>query len=408
MKSVERQSAEDRSLRILHVVPSYFPAVRYGGPIRSVHGLAMSQARLGHEVHVYTTSVDGDEDLDVPLGLPVDLDGVKVHYFRVPTVLRRLYWSPALGLQLHRCIAHYDIAHLHSVFLWPTLAAARAAARAGIPYLLAPRGMLVRDMIQRKSRLAKSLWINLVEKTSITRAAAVHVTAALEALEIQALLGPDLPPMVSIANGVEWPDAHLARSAGPFAHLPPRYALFLSRISWKKGLDRLIEAWAHVPDLPLVIAGNDDESYQPTLQALAARSGVADRVLFVGPVRDEHKWGLYADAQMFVLPSYSENFGNVVAEAMCMGCPVIVSPQVGISALVEAAGAGIVTSCEPHDLAAAVQRLMSDPEQRKELGRRGQAAAHAQLSWSGIARRVDEVYRQIIERGAKTGRLVTA
>jgi glycosyltransferase involved in cell wall biosynthesis len=263
-------------------------------------------------------------------------------------------------------------------------------------------------MIQRKSRWAKNLWINLVEKNSITRAAGIHVTAPLEAQEIRALFGSETPPMITIANGVEWPDAHLARSAGPFAALPPRYALFLSRISWKKGLDRLIKAWAQVPDLILVIAGNDDEAYQPALQALAAECQVADRVLFVGPVSDEHKWALYADAELFLLPSYSENFGNVVAEAMSMACPVIVSPEVGISALVQEAGAGIVTPCEPHDLAAAVQRLMSDPQLRRELGRRGQSVVQAQLTWSGIARRTDEVYRRIIAGGTKAGRLVTA
>jgi glycosyltransferase involved in cell wall biosynthesis len=397
----------DQRLRILHVVPTYFPAVRYGGPIRSVHGLAAAQAALGHDVHVYTTSVDGAADLDVPLGTPVDLDGVEVHYFRVP-MLRRLFWSPGLGAQLRRSVSSYDVVHLHSVFLWPTFAAARASARAHVPYLVAPRGMLVRDMIQRKSRWAKSLWINLVEKNSITRAAGIHVTAPLEAQEIRALFGSETPPMITIANGVEWPDAHLARSAGPFAALPPRYALFLSRMSWKKGLDRLIKAWAQVPDLILVIAGNDDEAYQPALQALAAECQVADRVLFVGPVSDEHKWGLYADAELFLLPSYSENFGNVVAEAMSMACPVIVSPEVGISALVQEAGAGIVTPCEPHDLAAAVQRLMSDPQLRRELGRRGQSVVQAQLTWSGIARRTDEVYRRIIAGGTKAGRLVTA
>ncbi len=80
-------------LRILQVVPTYYPAVRYGGPVRSVHGLSAALARRGHEVHVYTTNLDGPNDLDVPLDTPVDLDGVKVHYFDVPG-LRRLHWSP--------------------------------------------------------------------------------------------------------------------------------------------------------------------------------------------------------------------------------------------------------------------------------------------------------------------------
>src|ERR1700757_4417839 len=90
-------------LRILHVVPTYYPAVRYGGPIRSVHGLAAGQVRGGHEVHVYTNNVDGDQDLEVPTDQPVAMDGVSVHYFPVPA-LRRLFWSPSLGRQLRQSI----------------------------------------------------------------------------------------------------------------------------------------------------------------------------------------------------------------------------------------------------------------------------------------------------------------
>jgi len=339
---------------------------------------------------VYTTSVDGDKDLDVPLGRPVDLDGVSVHYFRVPA-LRRLYWSPSLGKQLREAIAAFDIVHLHSVFLWPTWAAARAAARAGVPYITAPRGMLVREMIQRKSRWLKNAWITLIERATFIRAAGVHVTAELEGEELRAFSWP-LPEVTWIPNGVDWPAEHSPRSAGPFADLPARYVLFLSRISWKKGLDRLITAWQWVPEMPLVIAGNDDEGYRPKLEELARTVGVADRVHFTGPVTDAHKWALYEEAQLFVLPSYSENFGNVVAEAMAMGCPVVVSPEVGIAALVKASEAGVVTDCDPARLAAAINDLLTDRLRRSQMGLRGREAVCAGLSWDGVAAQMENLY----------------
>jgi glycosyltransferase involved in cell wall biosynthesis len=382
-----------RRLRVLHVVPAYYPAVRYGGPIRSVHGLAAGLARRGHDVHVYTTSVDGSDDLKVRLGEPVDLDGVAVHYFRVPA-LRRLYWSPTLGRQLQQAVAGFDVVHLHSVFLWPTWAAARAASRAGVPYITAPRGMLVREMIQRKSRWVKKAWITLIERATLARAAGVHVTAEIEAEELRAF-GWRLPEVTWIPNGVDWPVQHPPRSAGPFAGLPGHYALFLSRISWKKGLDRLITAWQRVPDTPLVIAGNDDEEYRPKLEALARSLGVADRVYFVGPVSDADKWALYAEAAIFVLPSYSENFGNVVAEAMAMGCPVVVSPEVGIAALVNASAAGIVTDCSPTNLADVVNQLLADHPQRAAMGVRGREAVRAKLSWDGIAAQMESLYLRV-------------
>src|SRR5689334_8622158 len=133
-------------MKILHVVPSYFPAVRYGGPIHSVHGLCKALAARGHEVEVFTTNVDGPVDTDVPLAAPVAMDGVKVWYFPAPA-LRRLYWSPAMAKALRERISSFDVAHLHSVFLWPTWAAARIARRGNVPYVLAPRGMLVRELI---------------------------------------------------------------------------------------------------------------------------------------------------------------------------------------------------------------------------------------------------------------------
>jgi glycosyltransferase involved in cell wall biosynthesis len=261
--------------------------------------------------------------------------------------------------------------------------------------------MLIREMIRSKSRWVKSSWIALVERISLAHAAGVHVTAELEGAELRALFPALRAEIANIPNGVDWPREHLPLAAGPFSQLPGRYALFLSRISWKKGLDRLLRAWREVPDITLVIAGNDDERHQAALQALATSLGVADRVIFAGPVSDAHKWALYERAELFVLPSYSENFGNVVAEAMAMACPVIVSAEVGISALVAAAGAGIVTNCEPSVLAAAIRGLLADPAARQRLGRCGQSAARARLSWEGVAAQTEDFYRRVIKTQAR-------
>jgi glycosyltransferase involved in cell wall biosynthesis len=392
-------------LRILHVVPTYYPAVRYGGTIRAVHGLTAALVKRGHEVHVYTTSVDGDADLDVPLDRAVDLDGVAVHYFRVPA-LRRLFWAPELHRRLRASVAEFDIVHLHSVFLCPTWAGARTAARSRVPYVLTPHGMLIRDVIRRKSRLVKTAWINLIERATLAQAAGLHVTAELEGDEIRALRLP-MPELVrQIANGIDLPQRHLPLSATPFAGLPPRYALFLSRISWKKGLDRLLTAWRQVPDLPLVIAGNDDEDYTPRLRGLVHSLGLEGRVLFIGPVSDEHKWGLYERADLFLLPSYSENFGLVVAEAMAMGCPVVVTPEVGIARVVESVGAGLVTSNDPARLAAAINGLLVDEQRRRELGRRGPAAARHLFSWSTVVEEMESFYSSAIAHSVGTGLVV--
>src|SRR4030095_10027708 len=167
----------DEPLRLLHVVPTYLPALRYGGPIRSVHALCRALAADGHDVHVFTTSVDGPGDSDVALEQPVDLEGVKVTYFPSRR-LRRLYWSPPMRRALAASVGGFDVGHLHAVYLWPIWAAARAAHAHGVPYVISPRGMLVPELIRRKSRWVKAAWIALVERGNLEAAAPIHATAA--------------------------------------------------------------------------------------------------------------------------------------------------------------------------------------------------------------------------------------
>jgi glycosyltransferase involved in cell wall biosynthesis len=263
--------------------------------------------------------------------------------------------------------------------------------------------MLIRDVIRRKNPLIKTAWINLVERATLARAAGLHVTAELEGDEIRALNLP-IPDVVScVPNGLDWPARHLPLSATPYAALPRHYALFLSRISWKKGLDRLINAWKAVPELPLVIAGNDEEGYRPKLESLARSLGLADRVIFTGPVSDEHKWALYERAELFLLPSYSENFGMVVAEAMAMACPVIVTPDVGLARLVESEGAGVVTGNDPANLAAAVMGLLADEARRREMGRRGRELVLRHLGWATVVEHMESMYISVLDQPSGAG-----
>jgi glycosyltransferase involved in cell wall biosynthesis len=382
-----------RKLRILQVVPSYYPAVRYGGPIRSVHAISKALRERGHEVHVFTSSMDGPQDLDIPENSPVDLDGVKVRYFRVP-FLRRLCWCPTMRTALQAEAASFDIIHLHSVFLWPTWAAARIARSVGVPFLVSPRGMLGVEVIRRKSRFVKTAWIALIERKTLRESAAVHVTSELEGAEISALRLA-LPALCCVPNGVSLPGNYSALKDGPFADLPRPYALFLSRISWKKGIDRLIKSWKWVPNLTLVIAGNDEEDYLSQLVALADSEGVSERIRFIGPVEDEHKWAVYENATLFVLPSYSENFGNVVAEAMAVGCPVVVTKEVGLASLVLEFGAGLVAEGAPELLARSINELRTDEVKCMRHGLAGRRAVKDKLSWGAVAARLDAIYQDL-------------
>jgi glycosyltransferase involved in cell wall biosynthesis len=386
-------------VRILHVVPTYLPAWRHGGPIFAVHGLAKALVARGHEVAVFTTDVHGDGRLDVPLGVPVDRDGVAVRYFPVMAP-RRLYRSPALVAALASEVRHFDRVHLHSLFLLPTRAGARAAERAGVPYLVAPRGMLVPELLARRGRLRKRLWIELVERRTLREAAGLHVTSELEAAEARAV-GVALPKIFVVPNGIEaepWDGevATLAPAVRRIVEDPPPYLLFLGRLSWKKGLDRLLAAFARVPGTgTLVVAGNDDEKIQAGLERMAAALGVGERTVFLGAVGGREKAALLHRAAALVLPSYSENFGNVVLEAWAARTPVVVTPEVGLAATVEEVGGGIVAPGEPEPLAAALRAVLEDSEERIEMGRRGAAAAAGRFSWRAVAARMEQAYSEI-------------
>jgi glycosyltransferase involved in cell wall biosynthesis len=386
-------------MRILHVVPTYLPATRYGGPIYSVHGLCKALVLLGHEVSVFTTNVDGDKNSDVPLGQPVDIDGVKVWYFPSKR-LRRIYWSPMMKNALEKHIPDFDILHLHSIFLWPTWAAARSARRMGKPYIIAPRGMLVKELVARKSRFAKNLWISLIERRNLEHAAAIHVTTENERKEIEKF-GFALPPVFTVPNGVDVEELRrqprrISPSIESIIHKP--YLLFLGRINWKKGLDRLIPALAHVPDISLVIAGNDEENYKPEIEALAASHGVSDRLIFTGPVYGHDKAALLQNATALVLPSYSENFGNVVLEAMAVGCPVAVTPEVGVADLVQTSGAGLVINGAPETLGKGLQYMVSKPQELKKMGERGSQMLEEHFRWSSAGAHMVEMYKETIAR----------
>jgi glycosyltransferase involved in cell wall biosynthesis len=354
-------------------------------------------AGLGHEVHVFTTNVDGADNSEVPLRQPVDIEGVKVWYFPC-RILRRLYWSPQMKEMLSRQVSYFDIVHLHAVFLWPMWAAARIAEVSGVPYVVSPRGMLVRDLVQRKSKWMKWFWIKFIEQRTLASAGAIHVTTQKELDEVRQF-DLALPPVLVVPNGVDGPEIESQNDLVTCGD-GKEYVLFLGRVNWKKGLDRLIRAWQYVPDVPLVIAGNDEENYQRELMRMAAKSGIAKQIRFVGMVQGASKWRLFRGAKLFVLPSYSENFGISVLEAMSMGCPVVVTPEVGLADAVAESGAGLVVAGDPEALGRAIEELLADADRRREMGANGQRLATSKYSWPQVAGEMAFGYEKIIAEHA--------
>ncbi|MCF8478536.1 MAG: glycosyltransferase [Pseudolabrys sp.] len=386
-------------MKILHVLPVYWPAVRYGGPVFAVHGLCRALAARGHDVAVMTTNVDGPGVSEVPLDRPLWRDGVKIDYFASP-FLRRVFWAPSLARALRAELAAFDLVHLHTIYQWPVWVAARQARALRVPYVISPRGMLVKELIRRRNRLVKTLWLELVGRRSLAHAAAIQATSDVEAAEL-ARFGWTLPPVVTIPNGVDdpepvpalqavAPDVLAATAGGPAV-------LYVGRLSWKKGLERLLQAFARTPSGTLVIAGTDDEGLAARLSVLAAELRIGARVRIVPrTVSGVDKEHLFAAARLFVLPSYSENFGNTVLEAMRRGVAVVPVPEVGAAAIVQRAQAGIVTAGDPEPLSIAMARLWGDPALARAMGASGARYVGERYGWPRIAERMERFYRDLM------------
>ncbi len=278
-------------------------------------------------------------------------------------------------------VDHFDIVHNHSVFLWPTAAAARRARAANVPYVISPRGMLVQELIQRRNAILKRAWIRLIERQNFNHADAVHFTSQQELSDATTLGVPVRKPVV-IPNGI-------ALSPKPSIQRDERTIVYLGRISWKKNLDGLIRAMLSVPDARLIIAGNDEEGLTQNLSTLTETLGLTGRVTFVGPRYGEAKWELLARATALVLPSMSENFGNVILEAMLMETPTVVSPAVGIGETLEPAEVTLRTN----DFAAAINRLLSDRPFATDLARRARAFLETHYAWPIIAEQMESAYQ---------------
>lgn len=395
-------------MRLLHIVPTYLPALRYGGPIRSVHALCRGLAGRGHDVHVFTTNVDGDGDSNVPLEKAVELDGVKVTYFSSRR-LRRLYWSSPMRRALDQALPAFDVVHLHAIYLWPMWAGARIARRAGVPYVSSPRGMLAPELIRRKSRFIKSAWLAAIDRRNLEKAAAIHATSTGEADDVRRL-GWSLPPVRIIAHGVDDPELadEKAVSADVAAAIAGGgYVLSLGRINWEKGLDRLIDALPFSPAARIVIAGDDREGHAATLSDLAQRLHVGDRLTILARhVDGADKEALFAEAALFSMPSLAENFGLAAFEAMRRGLSVLVTREVGMSEIVSEAKAGLVVEGTPEAVSTGLNSLLADAAKRRTMGDAGRAHVIAHYGWPAIAQQMEALYRSVLttDEGRKASR----
>jgi len=374
-------------MRIAQIVPSL--EEQHGGPSRSVHRLAGALAALGHEVDLLTTR-PGDGTA------PGQEDRLRVLQFRRdrPGVL-----CPSAGLREHLRHQGYDCLHHHSLWL-RTLHYAREAARAGGTLMISPRGMMA-DWAWQHHRWRKWLAAGLVHPGALTRARGWHATSAAEADDIRRR-GFQQPICIS-PNGVEAPaPEEMTRAHEVWSQLCPAVstrpvALFYSRFHRKKRLRELIDLWvATAPaDWLLLVAGIPEEYSVAEVQAQVLRHGAFDRVAVIDGRGRPPPYGV---ASLFLLPSHSENFGLVIAEAMAWGVPVVVTDTTPWAEVGNRQTGWCVPWVGYRD---ALRAALGTPaDQLEQRGARAREWVLSRYSWAQAARPLEEFYQRLLTPGA--------
>jgi glycosyltransferase involved in cell wall biosynthesis len=397
-------------MRILNVTQSYAPFFELGGPPAKVRALAEGLARKGHEVTVVTADWGLHRRLgvlpnepaveDSPFGRRRKLNGVTAVYLANWLHYRTASWNPALGRYLRARLAEFDVAHIFGLYdlLGPQVAA--ACRKRKIPYIVEPIGMFVPIV---RNLWLKRLYHRLWGQEMLTGAEVIIATAEQERDE---LIGGGIASekILLRRNGVEVPEALPER--GLFRRqlkIPEnaRLVLFLGRFSPKKSPDLLLRAFASFRSSNaagasadhVAFVGPDDSGMKERLQEMAKQLGVLNRVHFSGPLEGQAKWSAYRDADVFVLPSQNENFGNTAAEAVAAGTPVIVTKECGIAPLLQDV-AGLVVGHVEEEVREALLTLLEDEALRRKL-RDGCAQAVKKLDWEGPLTEMELIYERL-------------
>ena len=358
----------------------------------------MALSRRGHDTEIVATNVDGDGVLDVPIGRAIHWKGALATFH--PVSNPEWYgtsWSMAGDLR--RRLSSFDVVHIHGLYRFHGLATAILARTQGIPYVIQAHGSL--DPWHRAHRRrAKDFYHAVIEDRVIAGAAAMLCTSRREQSSIRRL-GYSVPSQV-IPIGVDAADLRAPVSGDTALDVDgrERVVAFLGRISAKKGVPLLLEAFrrttAAFPSARLVIAGPDDEGIGRNLEGSIAGAGLEDRITFTGVLGGPEKRYLLQRADVLVLPSADESFGISVAEAMAVGCPVVVSPDVAIEDVVRSSGAGLVVDRDPSAIAEAVAHILREPMTAATMGAAGRRVVDEEFSWDVVGERMEALYGSVL------------
>jgi glycosyltransferase involved in cell wall biosynthesis len=352
-------------VRLLQVINTIDPAD--GGPVETVIQLTQALCALGDKVEILV--------IRGPSRLPPDIATcVPLHH--AGAALARYSFSPTARAWLYGNVARFDGVVIHGIWQYGTLAAGRAARVRGVPYFIYPHGALDAALPSRYPvrHLKKRVYWRLVGRDILASAAGVCFTTPMEMSRATAYDGAWHG--VLVGAGTTAPREFLGeelKSRFPVLR-GARVMLFLGRLDPIKGIDLLIGAFSTLcrghPEAALVLAGRGTPSYVERLHQLAHAKGCSGRVIHAGPLYGPDKWTALREADVLIVPSHRDSFGVVVAEALAVGTPVVLTDKVGTSAMVARYGAGIVCTDNEDDLRRALLAWMASDRASMALAAR--------------------------------------
>lgn len=382
-------------MKILMVIPAIGPV--YGGPSKIVIQLADALGQRGISVDILTTNANGKTDLDVPLRSWVTETFYRIQYFP-RWHLGDYKISLSLTTWLFRHVTDYDLVHTIALFSYSVSIAHLCCQLRQIPYINNPQGMLEPWALSHKSG-KKRIYYNLIEKSLLNNASAIHVLNSAEAQKLASLQLQ--PPLFFLPNGLNSEELTNTSEAGLFyQHYPQTLnrtlILFLARIDPKKGLDLLALAFAQVhrqfPETHLVLAGPDNINYTPTVKNYFSEAGCLEAVTFTGMLTGELKYAALAAASLYVAPSYSEGFSMSVLEGMGAGLPCVITTGCNFPEAGEKQAASVV-DIDAQAIADGLLWCLNHPQQAKEMGDRARQLILNYYTWDKIAEQMEEVYQ---------------
>ncbi len=365
----------------------------------------MARALSGMDVRVTTVTTDDDGHgkhlAGIPLGKLIPQAGWDAIYFRKQTEFYKASLPLRSWLRAH--VSEFDVVHIHAVFSFASLAAGRAAASAGVPYVVRPLGVLNRWGMENRRRLVKALSFRFFDLPMLRKAAAMHYTSRMEMDDAARFGLKNLQRVIPIGMDLAPFDALPSRAVFS-ARFPEtatsRNILFLSRIDEKKGIDLLIAAFALLAprhlDARLLICGDGAPALIEKLKSQAASLGVAQRITWAGQVTGEQRMAAFSTAELFVLPSHSENFGIALLEAMAAGLPCLSTDQVALAADAVRSRAVRLTTHEPTAIAANIESLFDSPDERQLLAQSARILARTDYSLPAMGRALHGLYHEIV------------